>query len=72
MTEIAASSRLGVTPRNDRTRPLQNQDSETKSRRARIEAAGILLYFEDFEPRPDNELGRKLKFCRGLRTWLSL
>jgi hypothetical protein len=45
---------------------MQNQDSETKSRRARIEPAGILLYFEDFEPKPDNEFGRKLKFCSGL------
>jgi len=24
------------------------------------------LYFEDFEPRPDNESGRKPKFCKGL------
>jgi hypothetical protein len=58
---------------------MQNQDSETKSRRARIEAirqahgpersrgaAGILLYFEDFELKPDKEFGRKLKFCSGL------
>ena len=29
-------------------------------------AAGILLYFTDFEPKPDNEFGRKSKFCNGL------
>ena len=40
----------------------KTQDSETKSRRARIEAAGILLYFEDYEPKPNNEFGRKPKF----------
>jgi hypothetical protein len=44
----------------------KTQDSETKSRRARIEAAGILLYFEDFEPKPDKEFGRKPRFYNGL------
>ena len=26
------------------------------------------LYFEDFETKPDNEFGRKLKFCNGLKV----
>ena len=26
------------------------------------------LYFEDFEPKPDKEFGRKPKFCKGLRS----
>ena len=44
----------------------KTQDSELKSRRARIETAGILLYFEDFEPKPDNEFSRQPKFCNDL------
>ena len=30
------------------------------------------LYFEDFEPKPDNEFGRKPKFCNGLYILLTV
>jgi len=51
---------------------MTNTGFRDKIEGTRIEVSGILLYFDDFEPKPNNELGRKPKFCHGLKNQVTL
>jgi len=52
--------------------PPQNTGCRDETDGARIEAAGILLYLEDFEPKLEGEFGRQPKLCNGLKAVLQV